>query len=92
MQCTILEVLRHNVYHCCFSHGRDALFDVADALLTDPSAHSFVELAQAPSVRRAWSSLDEALEDGRIDRSALLREFLTLMPTRLLRAPGVGLG
>lgn len=85
MQCTILEVLRHNVYHCCFGRGGDALFDVADALLTDPHARSFVELSHAPSVRRAWSSLYEALEDGRIDRSALLREFLTLMPSRLLR-------
>ncbi len=85
VQCTILEVLRHNVYHCCFTRGGDALFDLADALLTDPSARSFIELSQAPSFRRSWSSLYEALEDGRIDRSALLREFIRLMPTRLLR-------
>lgn len=83
LQCTILEVLRHNVYHCCFTRGGDALFDVADALLTDPSARSFIDLSQAPSFRRTWSSLYEALEDARIERGALLREFITLMPTRL---------
>jgi hypothetical protein len=86
VQCTIVEVLRHNVYHGCFSRGGDALLDVADALLTDPSARSFIELSQAPSFRRAWSSLYQALEDGRIDRSALLHEFISLMPTRLFRS------
>lgn len=85
MQYSILDTLRHNVYHCCFARGGDALFDLVDALLTDPSARSFIELSQAPSFRRSWSSLYEALEDGWIDRSALLREFITLMPDRLLR-------
>lgn len=85
MQYSILDTLRHNVYHSCFTRGGDALFDLVDALLTDPSARSFIELSQAPSFRRSWSSLYEALEDGRIDRSALLREFLTLMPSRFLR-------
>lgn len=64
LQCTILEVLRHNVYHRCFTRAGDALFDLADALLTDPSARSFIELSQAPSFRRRWSSLYEALEDA----------------------------
>lgn len=85
MQYSILDTLRHNVYHGCFTRGGDALFDVADALLTDPSARSFIELSQAPSFRRAWPSLYEALEDGRIDRSALLREFLIMMPGHLVR-------
>jgi hypothetical protein len=85
VQYSILDTLRHNVYHCCFTRGGDALFDLADALLTDPSARSFIELSQAPSFRRSWSSLYEALEDGRIDRGALLREFITLMPSRFLR-------
>lgn len=91
MQYSILDTLRHNVYHGCFTRGGDALFDLADALLTDPSARSFIELSQAPSFRRAWSSLYEALDDGRIDRSALLREFLLLMPGRL-RRPRLVLG
>ena len=85
MQCTILEVLRHNLYHGCFTRAADALFDVADALLTDPSARSFIELSQAASFQRAWPSLYEALEDGRIDQAAMRREFFTRLPTRLLR-------
>jgi hypothetical protein len=91
LQYSILDTLRHNVYHGCITRGGDALFDLVDALLTDPSARSFIELSQAPSFRRAWSSLYEALEDGRIDRSALLREFLLLMPGRL-RRPRLVLG
>jgi hypothetical protein len=79
-----LEVFRHNVYHGCFSRAADALFDLADALLTDVSARSLVELSQAASFRRAWPSLYEALEDGQIDRDALIRLFLDLLPQRLV--------
>ena len=71
---TILEAYRHNLYHGCFTRAADALFDVCDALLTDVGARSFVELSQAASFQRAWPSLYEALEDGRIDRRALIEE------------------
>lgn len=84
MDCTILEVFRHNLYHGCFTRAADALFDLADALLTDPTARSFVELSQASSFQRAWPSLYEALEDGRIDRTALIRLFVDLLPRRML--------
>jgi hypothetical protein len=92
MQCTILETFRHNLYHGgCFTRGADALCDLIDALLTDPSARSVVELSQAPSFQRTWSSLYAALEDGCIDRSALIRHFLSLLPSRL-RGPRMVLG
>lgn len=84
MDCTILEVFRHNLYHGCFTRAADALFDLADALLTDPTARSFVELSQASSFQRAWPSLYEALEDGRIDRTALIRLFVEMLPRRML--------
>jgi DDE superfamily endonuclease len=88
MDYTILQCFRQELYHC-FTRAADALFDLADALLTDPSARSFVELSQAASFQRAWPSLYEALEDGRIDRSALIRLFMAALPpipggTRLL--------
>ena len=35
MDCTILEVFRHNLYHGCFRRAADALFDLADALLSE---------------------------------------------------------
>jgi hypothetical protein len=84
VDCTILEVYRHTLYHGCFKRAADALFDLADALLTDVVARSLVELSQAASFRRAWPSVYEALEDGRIDRSALLRLFVELLPERLV--------
>jgi hypothetical protein len=88
MDYTILQRFRHELYQC-FTRAADALFDVSDALLTDPSARCFVELSQAASFQRAWPSLYEALEDGRIDREALMRTFVAALPpqvssTRLL--------
>ncbi len=84
MDCTILEVYRHTLYHSCFKRAADALFDLADALLTDVVARSLVELSQAASFRRRWPSLYEALEDGRIDRNALIRLFVGLLPQRMV--------
>ena len=83
MDYTILQSFRQALY-ACFTRAADALFDVCDALLTDPSARSFVELSQAASFQRSWPSLYEALEDGQIDRSALLRLFATALPQQLL--------
>jgi len=79
-----LEVYRHNLSHGCFTRAADALFDLADALLTDVTARSLVELSQAASFRRAWPRLYEALQDGQIDRAALLRLFIDLLPQRML--------
>jgi hypothetical protein len=84
MQYTILEVYRHNLYHECFTHAADALFDLADALLTDVTAGSLIELSQAACFRRGWPSLYEALEDGQIDRAALIRVFTELLPQRMV--------
>ena len=64
----------------CFTRARDALFEVADALLTAGPARSFVELSQAPTCRRRWPSLYAALADGRIDRAALRRCFARHVP------------
>lgn len=85
MNYTILDIYRHSLYHSCFTRAADALFDLADALLTDVSARSFIELSQAASFRRGWPSLYEALEDGLIDRPALIRLFIDLLPQRLVR-------
>jgi DDE superfamily endonuclease len=82
MDYTILQWFRHELYHC-FTRAADALFDLADALLTDPSARAFVELSQAASFQHAWPSLYEALEDGRIDRAALMRLFVAALPQRM---------
>ncbi len=67
---TTLGAYRPALYRC-FTRARDALFDLCDALATFPGARSFVELSQAPCFQRCWPSVYEALEDGRIDRTAL---------------------
>lgn len=84
MDYTSLEVFRHNLYHACFRRAADALFDLCDALLTDVLARSLVELSQAASFQRAWPSVYEALEDGLIDRTALIALFIDLLPQRMI--------
>lgn len=82
-----LVAFRQALYGC-FTRARDALFDLWDALATDPSARSFVELALAPCFQRRWPSVYAALEDGRIERTALRRLFVQSAP---LPAPGARL-
>jgi hypothetical protein len=83
MQYTILKVYRHNLYHECFTRAADALFELADALLTDVGAGSLIELSEAACFRRGWPSLYQALSDGQIDRAALIRVFTELLPQRM---------
>jgi len=70
----------------CFTRARDALFDLGDALATDPSARSFLTLV--PSFHRRWPSLYAALKGGCIDRVALRRLFVQSSP---VPAPGARL-
>src|SRR5215212_5894346 len=88
MDATTLAAFRQGLY-ATFTRAGDALFEVADALLTAPQPRSFVELSQAPTMRRRWPSCYAALSDGRIDRAALRRLFARHLP---LPAPGARLG
>ena len=84
MEYSMLDTFRHNLYRGCFTRAADALFDLADALLTDTNARSFVELSQAASFRRQWPSLYAALDDGVIDRSQLQWVFGDMLPRRVV--------
>jgi DDE superfamily endonuclease len=84
MDCTTLISFRTDVYRC-LTRAEAALFDLADALLTDPTAQSFVDLSQAPAFRRQWPSVYAAMRDGQIDRAALRRVFVAYLPAP---APG----
>jgi hypothetical protein len=79
MDTTTLATYRQELY-ATFTRAADALFEVADALLTAPQPRSFVELSQAPSTQRRWPSCYAALADGRIDRAALRRLFARHLP------------
>lgn len=79
MNLNTLRAFRHAIY-ACFTRGADALFNTVDALATETSAQSFVELSLAPCFERQWSSLYEAFEDGRIDQRRLQEVFVAYLP------------
>jgi len=57
-------------------NGRDALFELGDAVIQLRELQSFVALSCAPVFRRKWSSTYEALQDGRPDRKGLMQLYL----------------
>jgi hypothetical protein len=61
-----MRQIRQHIWQC-FSRSADALFELADALTGEVTALSLPELSLSASFRRKWSSVYEALEDGRID-------------------------
>ena len=72
MDFSTLTTFRKEQYEC-FESAADALMNVCDALLSDVSAGSFIELSLSPFFERRWPSLYEAFQDGRINRDALRR-------------------
>lgn len=58
--------MRHQLWQC-FTRSADALFELADALTCESAARSLPELSLSPLFRRKWSSVYEALSDGRIE-------------------------
>jgi hypothetical protein len=79
MDFSTLTDFRRKTY-ACFTRAKDALMNVADALLTQPSAQSLAELSLSPFFERHWSSLYEAFQDGTIDREALQKLFAQYAP------------
>jgi hypothetical protein len=74
-----LRAFRSSLYEC-FHRRRDALFELADAILSaDGSAPSPAHLSLQVPHRRGWGSLYAALDRGRIDEQAL-RELLSRHP------------
>src|SRR6266516_2171478 len=58
--------MRHQSYGC-FERSADTLFELVDALCSEPQARSLPELSLSLAFRRKWGSVYEALEDGRIN-------------------------
>jgi hypothetical protein len=57
--------------YACLGARRDALFELADAVLTQNGAASLVQPRLMPVHRRSWSSLYDALAVRSIDGEAL---------------------
>ena len=74
-----LRAFRRSLYEC-FHRRRDALFELADAILAaDGGAPSLAHLSLEASHRRGWGSLYAALDRGRIDDEAI-RKLLARHP------------
>ena len=74
-----LRAFRRSFYEC-LHRRRDALFELADAMLTaDGAVPSPAHLSLQTSHRRGWGSLYAALRRGRIDVEAL-RDLLARHP------------
>jgi hypothetical protein len=70
-----LQQFRHKAY-ALMRNGRDALFDLMDAVLVSRSVYSFAELSISPVFRRQWSSLYEALQDSEPPRAELMGLYI----------------
>lgn len=79
MHLNTLKEFRHAVYGT-FEQAKDAQFNLVDALLTEDRAKSLVELSLSPHFERKWSSIYEALEDGKIDQNQLQEVFARYLP------------
>ena len=79
MSSNTLNDFRHGMYGC-FGNGKDALFNLVDALASEAGARSFPELSFSPFFERTWASLYEALEDGQIDAERLRKVFVDCAP------------
>src|SRR5436309_1200964 len=56
MHFNTLERLRQQMYHC-FERSRDGLFNLSDALLSEPQARSLPELSLSVFFQRRWPSV-----------------------------------
>lgn len=75
-----LKQFRQSAY-TLLGKGKDAIFDLMDAVLTSPRVNSFVELSLSPVFRRAWSSLYAGLRSSRPQRRKLMQLSIEQMPT-----------
>src|SRR5260221_10794785 len=84
MHFNTLDEVRQQMYSC-FERGRDALFNLSDALVSESQARSLPELSLSVFFERRWPSVYEALQDGRINverlRSVFVQALLEGKPT-----------
>ena len=75
-----LSQFRQEIYNL-LGNGRDAIFDLMDAVLTTVSISSFAHLSLSPLFRRQWPSLYEALEDSRPQRQEIVQQLASGVPS-----------
>ncbi|MBE7554268.1 MAG: transposase [Anaerolineales bacterium] len=67
---TLLQQFRAGLYHS-FRQRADAVFELIDALASDPQARSPVELSLSPVFRRQYASVYDGLDGWPVDQSQL---------------------
>ena len=75
-----LQEFRKSIYEY-LGTGKDAVFEIMDAVLTSPSISSYVSLSMNPLFRRKWSSIYEGLRDSRPVRAKLMKLMVQELPT-----------
>ena len=75
-----LQEFRKSIYEY-LGTGKDAVFELMDAVLTSPSISSYVSLSMNPLFRRKWSSIYEGLRDSRPARGKLMKLMVQEIPT-----------
>jgi hypothetical protein len=70
--------------YASFSFRRDALFELVEALLLSPIIRSAVEVSQSPIFRRRFSSIYDALANGKIDPATLRKALVEAEPEEAL--------
>ena len=71
---------RQTVYDQILVKGRDAQFELVDALLLSDHPRCFAEISQSPVFRRRWPSAYGAIEEGQQDQQRLRRCWLRQVP------------
>lgn len=79
-----LNECRHAVAGC-FTHARDALFNMVDALSSETAARSFPAWSLSPFFQGKWANAYEAFEEGKITGTQLREVVIQIAP---LRGPG----
>ena len=59
---------------------KERLFDLPDAILTSAGPATLARRSLAPSCRRRWSSVADALTNGRVDGSLLRHLLVAALP------------
>lgn len=75
-----LKQFRQGAY-TLLGKGKDAIFDLMDAVLSSPQVKSFVQLSLSPVFRRGWSSLYAGLRNSRPQRQKLMKLYIEQLPT-----------
>ncbi|GCF11758.1 transposase [Dictyobacter arantiisoli] len=82
MNFNTLKQVRQQVYDS-FERGADALFNLCDALRCESQARSLPELSYSSFFEREWSSLYQALSNGKINDVALRQIWVKALLARI---------